>query len=176
MHIRNACLIIRKARPQDAARIIQTHIRSIREICALDYNPEQIAAWSGRDFTEANWHKSIERDVVYVIADDADNIFGFGHISFPRPGEAYIAGLYFVPEAQGKGLGREIVQLMINQALKKSVKVIKLHATKTALKFYIKVGFTVMGESFIAMADQEVECITMVMKLRSGRSQGAPLN
>lgn len=126
--------------------------------------------------TADDWQKAIERDLVYVIADEAENIFGFGQISFPHPGEAYIAALYFVPEAQGKGLGREIVQLMINQARKKSAKVIKLHATKTALKFYSKLGFTVMGESFIRMADQEVECLTMTMKLKPSASFARPLN
>lgn len=41
---------IRRAQHKDALEIIDSHVRSIREICEKDYTPEQIEAWAGRNF------------------------------------------------------------------------------------------------------------------------------
>ncbi len=158
-------MIIRKASKEDAPKIIKAHIRSIRECCSRDYTSEQIAAWSGRDFSEVHWHRSIQRDLVYVISDIEDNIYGFGHMSFGQNNDAELAGLYFVPEAQGRGLGKEIVQLMMNEVELRNIKVINLRATKTALEFYKSVGFHKIEDSCITMSNIEIECIKMIKKL-----------
>ena len=155
---------IRPALHSDASLIIQAHIRSIRELCARDYSPEQIAAWSGRDFKVARWCESMDRDHVWVVEGNG-TICGFGHMSFPNPGEAYIAGLYFTPEAKGLGLGRKMVDLMLKRARENSVTSIKLDATKTALGFYLSMGFKILEKSFVRMADQQIDCVKMLRLL-----------
>ncbi len=154
-------MIIRKAVHQDAALIIQAHIRSIREICAADYTPEQVAAWSGRDFKVSRWCESMDRDQVWVIANEQQDIFGFGHLMFPAEGEAYVAGLYFVPEAKGQGLGKQMMELILAEARLRQVKLIKLDGTKNAVQFYLAAGFVAGECSSVTMSDQKIDCVKM---------------
>lgn len=156
-------LKIRRARPENATGIIASHRRSIRELCAKDYNPAQIAAWSGRDFQETRWHQTMSKDFVWVIANDREDIFGFGHLQFleDKP-EANLVGLYFVPEAKGLGFGRELFDLMKNECLAKHVKVVSLTSTKTSKSFYEKMGFSQQGDiSQVKMGDQILDVYKM---------------
>lgn len=104
----------------------------------------------------------MDRDHVWVV-EGHGSIWGFGHLTFPVAGEAYIAGLYFTPEAKGQGLGRKMVEMMINTAKESFVKVIRLDATKTALGFYESIGFQVVEKSFVQMSDQKIDCFKMTM-------------
>ena len=158
-------MIIRKAVKEDARLIIQAHIRSIREVCSSEYTVEQVKAWSGRDFQVSRWQQTMDHDHVWVISNDQKEIFGFGHLSFPTEEEAYLAGLYFVPEVIGLGFGKQMMELMLNEVNKRQTKMIKLNATKTALKFYLKAGFSVDETSFIMMSDQKIDCINMHLQL-----------
>ncbi len=159
---------IRRALHHDAKGIIATHRRSIRELCQRDYTEAQIAAWSGRDFKEERWHASIDKDMVWVIADTADNIFGFGHLEFPDNKPARLAGLYFAPEVLGFGYGRKIVELMKAECRNKSIFTVDLLATKTAKRFYERMGFVQDGESTQApMGDQWIECFKMECVLKA---------
>ena len=139
-------LIVRRAQKDDASRIISSHRRSIREVCSKDYSPEQISVWSGRDFQEARWHQTIDRDMVWVVANAASEVFGFGHLQL-RDREAELMGLYFAPEVIGQGLGKEMIRLMLQECRAKRVSSICLTGTKTALKFYETVGFKQIGTS-----------------------------
>jgi len=153
---------IRRARQEDAEGIIAAHRRSIREVCVADYSSEQIAAWSGRDFRIDRWHQSMERDLVWVVADESDRIFGFGHLQFSDQGTAQLAGLYFAPEIIGRGFGRKLVEQIKEECAKREVAEIHLTASKTAKQFYLKAGFSQVGEAVnIQFSDQLLDCFKM---------------
>lgn len=155
-------LQIRRAVHEDAAKIIAAHRRSIREVCAEDYRPEQIAAWSGRNFQEDRWCRTMDQDMVWVISDDEKNIYGFGHLLFTEKPSAVIAGLYFVPEIIGQGYGRQLIQIMLGECTKRNIQNISLSATVTAKSFYESAGFQQVGEmSTFTFGDQAVECFHM---------------
>lgn len=160
MYIRDAGLIIRRAVYADAPFIIQAHIRSIREVCASDYTAEQIAAWSGRDFQVSHWLKTMDRDLVWVLSNDKNEVFGFGHMD-PK---GHIAGLYFVPEVIGLGFGRKLVDLMKTEAQVLGLNTLELSATKTAVDFYRSMGFSIIENSFVQMSDQKIDCFKMVLE------------
>ena len=158
--------IIRRACHGDAANIINAHRRSIRELCAKDYSSDQIAAWSQFNFQEEHWRKTMDRDFVWVISNNQDNIFGFGHLKFHEKSEAEIAGLYFVPEVTGQGLGIKIFMLMLDQCRNKNICSIHLTATKTAKAFYEKVGFKQIGpQSNLKISGKDIECFKMQQTL-----------
>ena len=152
---------VRRAEHKDAGGIIQAHRRSIRELCAADYTPEQIEAWAGRNFKEELWRATIDKDFVWVVSDASPAIYGFGHLQ-EKEGAAYIAGLYFVPELKGKGFGREIFSLMVAECQKRSLAKLKLHSTKTALAFYQHLGFQALGpETSIRLGGEAIPCYEM---------------
>jgi L-amino acid N-acyltransferase YncA len=155
-------LKIRRARHEDAKGIIEAHRRSIRENCSRDYNAAQIAAWSGRDFKEERWHQSMDNEMVWVIADEEENIYGFGHLQVNPNSPANLGGLYFVPEAIGLGLGKELVALMKIECRRLGVQEVHLTATKTSKKFYEKMDFVQVGDiAQIKMGDQILDCFKM---------------
>ncbi len=63
---------------------------------------------------------------------------------------------------QGKGLGREILKFAEEIALSKKYNKICLHARKTAVKFYEKFGFSVIGNEFFEV---KIPHYTMCKKL-----------
>lgn len=157
---------IRRAVHEDAANIIHAHKRSIRELCSKDYRPEQIATWAELVPQEGQWHQDIDQDLVWVISDQQNRIFGFGHLQFYKNQEAELAGLYFVPEVAAKGNGKKLVQLMLHECQKRKIQKIKLSATKTAKVFYERVGFTQIGPiTEIKIGGKSIECFRMQMIL-----------
>jgi putative acetyltransferase len=158
---------IRRAQHQDATLIIAAHRRSIRQLCSKDYNPEQIAVWSGRDFQEERWRSTMDKDHVWVIADQQDNIFGFGHLKFMENQTAEIAGLYFVPEVTGQGFGKKLAQIMFDECKKQNTGTIYLTGTKTARPFYQSVGFVQIGPQVdMALGGINIECFKMEKYLK----------
>ncbi|NDG86283.1 MAG: GNAT family N-acetyltransferase, partial [Proteobacteria bacterium] len=155
---------IRRARPEDAFAIIDSHVRSIREVCAKDYTPEQIQAWAGRDFKVERWHQTIERDLVWVVELEG-RVRGFGHLSLH--GEAAeLMGLYFAPEARGRGAGKALFAEVRTAALSKGVKLLHLHATITAKSFYESLGFRpAPGPCFATIQGVQIACFPMSLEL-----------
>jgi len=153
---------IRRAKHEDAAGIIGSHRRSIREVCSRDYNPLQVAAWSGRDFQEERWRQTMDKDFVWVVVDENEKIFGFGHLVLRENSPGKLAGLYFVPEVVGLGLGRKIFELMVEECKRAGVTELLLSATKTAKNFYEKMGFVQLGPILsIQIGGEMVECFEM---------------
>lgn len=58
---------IRRARHGDEEGIHNAHMKSINEVCAKDYKPEQTAAWGGRDFNFEQKRKLIDTQYVWVV-------------------------------------------------------------------------------------------------------------
>ncbi|MBX3039781.1 MAG: GNAT family N-acetyltransferase [Bdellovibrionaceae bacterium] len=157
---------LRRARHEDASSIITAHRRSIREICSQDYTPEQIEAWAGRNFQEDRWHKTMDRDFVWVVTDAEGIVRGFGHLQTPDLVQAEIAGLYLAPEVVGQGAGHQLVQLMIEECRKQGLQRIRLLATLTAKRFYQSCGFqTSADRSSIEMGGVKIDCLPMELTL-----------
>jgi len=157
--------MIRRAAHADAQGIINSHIRSIREICSKDYSPQEIEAWAGRDFKVERWHATIDRDFVWVI-DIGGKVSGFGHIALKDDGSAYLHGLYFSPEAKGLGFGKKLFEEMLKVVREKKISKIRLHSTITAKAFYKHLGFQESeGECGIDMQGIRVPCFPMELKI-----------
>ncbi|NKC01240.1 MAG: GNAT family N-acetyltransferase [Pseudomonadales bacterium] len=155
---------IRRAEHRDAASIIAAHVRSIREVCSKSYTPAQIEAWSSRDFKENVWCQTIDRDCVWVL-DSGERILGFGHLRFNSAELGTIEGLYFVPEANGRGLGKKLMSLIYAHLEQTSVEKLVLQATLNAEGFYYAMGFQSVGSTFVEFHGEKVECVDMVNSL-----------
>src|SRR5690606_1164888 len=120
----------RRAKPGDGAGIIRAHVRSIREVCAKDYTPEQVEAWAGRDFSVEHREASTLRDQVWGVEGPGGEIFGFGHSGGDAEKGFYLYGLYFCPEVRGMGFGKQIVGEILDVVRAEGAKKISLHATR----------------------------------------------
>lgn len=156
---------IRLAKQEDKFGIHQSHMESIRKVCAKDYSPEQIKAWGHRDFHPNKRTKLIESESVWVLEEDG-KIYGHSEIGQTDDGQAYIYGLYFLPEAIGKGFGKKMLNLMESKAKSWGCAQIKLHSTITALTFYEKFGYAqICGADQVILGGVELPCFGMVKEI-----------
>lgn len=158
-------MIIRPARPEDAAGIITAHAGSIRQICSADYTPEQIEASANRNFKNSTWVDIITRDFVWVI-EHQKLILGYGHLALMSEAEAEIMGLYFLPEAKGLGFGKKMMEEFLRVARIHKIMTLNLYSTLTASGFYQKLGFKPSQASLtIEMRGVAIPCVPMSMEI-----------
>lgn len=161
-------LLVRRAAAQDAEAIHRAHMRSIQEICAKDYSPQEIQGWGHRPYREDQRLASIKNDLVWVV-EDHGSIEGYGHLRiFEKEGvkRGHIFGLYLTPKVVGKSLGKAIVELMKDEIKAAQVKRVSLEATITARDFYRKAGFVDAGpEMKVEINGAQISCFPMKMEL-----------
>lgn len=158
-------MLIRRARHSDASDIITAHVRSIREICSKDYTSEQIEAWAGRYSNTGHWCDSMDRDYVWVIEHE-NKIQGFGHLALMDEFLGEVMGLYFTPELKGKGMGKKIFHIILEEAKSHALREVQLLSTLTARTFYERFGFEeIAGLSNLQMRGVDIPCVPMVLNL-----------
>ncbi len=95
----------------------------------------------------------------YLIQDDALHFLGF--VSFEincLPKKTKIHKLYMLPSCQGLGLGKLLVETVVDSALKENQQALFLNVNKynKALHFYKKLGFKVVSEEVIDIGNNYV--------------------
>src|SRR5262245_21503426 len=127
-------LVIRQARPADAARIHELHTSSVRELCSPCYPPEIIAGWLLNRCPEG-YLPGIEGGQVFVV-ERGDVVVGFGEAT-----TSVILGVFVDPVAVGAGVGSAIVERALEVARQGHPGPIRLESTLNAQAFYERFGF-----------------------------------
>jgi diamine N-acetyltransferase len=90
-----------------------------------------------------------KEQLFYLISDDEVNI-GFIGIEHHYKDKAItkIHKIYLLPETQGKGIGKKVIDLIEKLALENKSKALSLNVNRfnSALGFYKKIGFEVIDE------------------------------
>jgi len=128
-------MTIRPAEIQDAPGIHQAHMRSIAEVCASDYSPQQVKAWLW-PWDKAWREQLIEKNHMWVV-EEGGEISGF--CDMIPSGE--VMALYLVPEALGRGFGRALLEVMEDFARQQGWSSVHLCSTLTARGFYLSQNF-----------------------------------
>lgn len=170
MYLGGESLLIRRAAIQDGEAIHRAHMKSIQEICSKDHSPQEINAWGHRPYRQEQRLAPIKNDLVWIV-EDKGSIEGFGHLKiFEKDGlqRGHIFGLYLAPAVIGKGLGKAIVDLMIEEMKVAKVKHVTLESSITARNFYRKVGFVETGpEMTVDIAGTPIRCFPMQMAVQA---------
>ena len=89
-------------------------------------------------------------DTIFVALQDDDTRVAGCVMMHPLPGHKRVKlrAMAVYPELQGSGLGRMLVQAAEAWAWQQGFETIVLHARKTALGFYERLGYEVLGEEF----------------------------
>jgi putative acetyltransferase len=137
-------ITLRPATAADAAAVCALHIASIRELCGPDYTREEIESWvMGK--TPEMYPPWLEKSDFWV-GEVGGEIAGFIMMQPTRDEEvAEIYGLYMSPRFAGRGVGRALVERMLDLARSRGVKRMFLFGTKTARPFYERMGFRMTG-------------------------------
>ena len=133
---------IRLAVPGEEAAIHEAHMRSIREICVKKHGAEEVKGWGHRELG-TRWVNDVKANNVWVV-EIACKIEGVGNFVL-REGHAYLQVLYLTPVASGRGIGDELMKILLQKMRDSGVPLIRLNSTLTAFNFYQRHGFKRTG-------------------------------
>jgi N-acetylglutamate synthase-like GNAT family acetyltransferase len=155
---------IRRAEARDAEGLCTVLVRSVREICAPDYDHDEelLTLWCSNKTPDnlRRWIADLEG--YFVVAEDAaKQLVGAGLIK--RSGHLHIC--YVVPEVLHQGVGKALLRDMVAFARSVGVTKIELGSTITAKDFYARHGFVVVEAQLEKTATNRVPQFKMELAL-----------
>lgn len=148
-------MTIREATPADAAAIAAVQVRSW-EATYADMLPQEHIDRRTVGLRTAQWTERLRdgADDIFVACDPSGTIAGFtsgGHSGEPVEGfDAEIGTLYLLPEAQRRGIGKQLLRALSAALQKKGFKaawVRVLSDNAPARRFYENCGAEVVCET-----------------------------
>jgi N-acetylglutamate synthase-like GNAT family acetyltransferase len=132
---------IRRFRQEDAEEVSALIIKTLRETNSRDYSAEYIENYvkvlAPEDIIKrASWTH------FYVLCKE-ETIIGCGAIGpyWGKEDESCLFTIFVLPEYQGKGIGRKIIETLEADAYALRAKRIEIPASITACAFYRKMGY-----------------------------------
>ncbi len=127
---------------KDAAEVSGLIVSTLRTTNIKDYSPEYIE----KDAAQFTPEKVIERASwthFYVICA-GEKIVGCGAIGpyWGKTEESSLFNIFVLPEYQGKGVGRKIIEVLEQDEYFLRARRIEIPASITACAFYKKMGYT----------------------------------
>jgi GNAT superfamily N-acetyltransferase len=132
---------LRPARQGDGQSVFDLTWVSVKSLAKDHYSAELIANWMG-ERTPAFYEELIAKGLM-IVAEQGGAIVGFVDA---EPGE--LTRLFVQPNASGRGLGRRLLQIGIEQARRGHDGPIKVEATLNAVAFYETHGFKIVGNGY----------------------------
>jgi len=119
---------------EDYKKEIELRYIILRKPLGLNYTEEQLAA---------------EKDEFHFAAFDGDKLVGCLLMKAIGNDEIKMRQVAVDEDYQGKGVGKSLVLFSEKFAAENGFSLITLHARKTAVPFYEKLGYKIVGEEFI---------------------------
>ena len=134
-------MIIRKFKNEDSIELSEVIAETLRTTNSKDYSPEFIE----KEILFFTPKKLIERATwvhFYVVCED-EKIIGCGGIGayWGKEDESSLFTIFVLPEYQGKGIGRKIIETLEQDEYFLRAKRIEIPASITAVEFYKKMGY-----------------------------------
>ena len=104
-----------------------------------------------------------EKDDILIGAFDDDRILGCCLLTHKNRHEIRLRQMAVQNNLQGKGVGASMMNFAENISRDKGYDIISMHARKTAIGFYKRIGYNSVGEEFIEVSLPHVR---MEKKLR----------
>jgi N-acetylglutamate synthase-like GNAT family acetyltransferase len=90
-----------------------------------------------------------QSDHVMVIDDETHEIVGVARLQINTPTQGQVRCVAVAPHAQGKGVGKLLMNYLEELAQQKDIKEIILDARENAVKFYLSIGYEIFEESYL---------------------------
>lgn len=114
-------------------QMVQLRMEILRKPLGLSFTEEELA---------------MEKNDILVGAFDEDVLIGCCLLTLQEPGCLKLRQMAVQKKSQGKGIGDSILRYAENIAKDKGFKKITMHARDTAIGFYEKFGYQVIGDEF----------------------------
>lgn len=132
---------IRRFTNTDAAPVSALIARTLRISNAADYPPEEIESLVAR--MHPGYILERAGGTHFYVAEENDAILGCGAIGpfFGREDESILLTIFVLPECQGQGVGRRIVETLERDEYGQRARRIEIPASITGLPFYRRLGY-----------------------------------
>jgi predicted GNAT family N-acyltransferase len=90
---------------------------------------------------------------ITMNADDKNKVIGVARLQFNSESEAQIRYMAVAKEYERNGIGRELMNVMEQQAESSSCKKIVLDAREPAVAFYQKLGYKLIQKSYLLFGE-----------------------
>ena len=100
----------------------------------------------GLQFTPEELEK--EKEEILIGAFEEEKMLGCCMLIMEAPASVRLRQMAVLNNLQGKGIGRALMQFAENIARDRGFQKITMHARKTAVGFYEKLGYQVSGQEF----------------------------
>ena len=132
---------IRRFQEKDAAEVSALIATTLRTTNIRDYSPEYIE----KDVRALQPENILERAgwTHFYVVCDGEKIVGCGAIGpfWGKTDESSLFTIFVLPDYQGQGIGRKIIQTLEKDAYFFRAKRIEIPASITAAPFYRKMGY-----------------------------------
>ena len=134
-------MIIRRFREDDAEKVSALIIHTLKTSNSKDYSAENISALE-KQFHPAGVSERASWTHFYV-AEEGDTIIGCGAIGpyWGSETESSLFTIFVLPECQGKGIGRKIIETLEQDEYFFRAKRVEVPASITGVGFYRKLGY-----------------------------------
>ena len=134
-------MIIRNFKDDDEEKVSSLIIRTLKTTNSKDYSEESIKALEkqiqpSHILERASWTH-------FYVVEDNDTIIGCGAIGpyWGSETESSLFNVFVLPEYQGNGIGRKIIETLERDEYFLRAKRIELAASISAVNFYRKLGY-----------------------------------
>lgn len=114
-------------------QMVQLRNEILRKPLGLTFTPEELEK---------------EKDEILIAAFEEEKMLGCCMLIREQPGTVRLRQMAVINNLQGKGIGRALMQFAENIARDRGFRRITMHARKTAIGFYEKLGYEVSGKEF----------------------------
>lgn len=101
-------------------------------------------------YTIESLEKQVDKKHVFLLVEDDNQFIGFAsyELNFENSNKTKIQKLYVLPEIQGKGIGKNLINYIKQIAIdnKNSGLVLNVNRFNIAKEFYLKYGFEITKE------------------------------
>jgi putative acetyltransferase len=156
----NLNVTTRQARRSDLPEILKLFVEAVKAICAKDYSPEQIKAWTlSIDDTE-RWITKLEQQY-FVIAEANNKIKGYASLEKMN----HLDLLYVSKDHQRLGIASKLYDNIEMEAIRRGATSVESDVSITAKPFFEAKGFKTITMQKIKITDVEIINYKMIKEL-----------
>ncbi len=137
---------IRKYKESDAPALWAIFYHTIRNVNIRDYSKAQVEAWAPDEYDSEIWQRKMNF-ILPFVAEIEGEIVGYADLQE----NGLIDHFFCHYQYQGKGIGRSLMEHIINIGQLKGISRLRSEVSITALPFYEKFGFKVVKEQIVAV-------------------------
>ena len=129
--------VVRRYKPRDA-----DGVRALVEAVLPAYGLKVDFSGADSDLTDVPAHY---RDGAFWVIEESGRLVGMGGLRRPEPAIGEVRKMYFLPEIRGRGLGRAMLERMVEFSRENGIRSLTLETASVlteAVRLYERFGFT----------------------------------